>query len=121
MGNTELRVPRKRLERKNRRLEQTKSRYVNEYNKQRNFGFLESKSPNSIYHILNLAKLPKWCGERPGKKSGEPSTPEEENVIDDVDDNIEEIGLIEDVPEVNEEEEDEEVEDEEEDEDYEYE
>ena len=65
--------------------------------------------------------MPKWCGERPGKKSGEPSTPEEENVIDDVDDNIEEIGLIEDVPEVNEEEEDEEVEDEEEDEDYEYE
>ena len=42
-------------------------------------------------------------------------------MIDDVDDNIEEIGLIEDVPEVNEEEEDEEVEDEEEDEDYEYE
>lgn len=85
--------------------------------------FLEKDWKERIgdWNKQNRAKLPKWCGERPGKKSGEPSTPEEENVIDDVDDNIEEIGLIEDVPEVNEEEEDEEVEDEEEDEDYEYE
>ena len=73
---------------------------------------------------MNSAKLPKWCGERPGKKSGEPSTPEEENVADDTDGNIEDIGLIEDVPEVKEEEEEyeeEEEEGEEEDEDYEYE
>ena len=74
---------------------------------------------------MNSAKLPQWCGERPGKKSGEPSTPEEENVADDVDGNIEDLGMSEDVPEVNEEEEDfegEEDEDEDEDdEDYEYE
>ena len=73
---------------------------------------------------FNSAKLPKWCGERPGKKSGEPSTPEEENVADDVDGNIEDLGMIEDVPEVNEEDEDfeeEEEEEGEEDEDYEYE
>ena len=68
------------------------------------------------------AKLPKWCGERPGKKSGEPSTPEEENVADDVDGNIEDLGMIEDVPEVNEEEEEDfEGEEDEDDEDYEYE
>ena len=78
---------------------------------------------NKDNNVLNSAKLPKWCGERPGKKSGEPSTPEEENVVDEVDGNIEDLGLIEDVPEINEEEEDfeegeEEVED---DEDYEYE
>ena len=66
---------------------------------------------------MNSAKLPRWCGERPGKKSGEPSTPEEENV--DVVGNIEDLGMIEDVPEIDEEEEDyEEGEDEEE---YEYE
>ena len=26
-----------------------------------------------------VAKLPKWFGERPGKKSGEPDSPEEED------------------------------------------
>ena len=79
---------------------------------------------NKDNNVLNSAKLPKWCGERPGKKSGEPSTPEEENVVDEVDGNIEDLGLIEDVPEINEEEEDFEDGDEEEvedDEDYEYE
>ena len=72
---------------------------------------------------MNSAKLPQWCGERPGKKSGEPSTPEEENVADDVDGNIEDLGMIEDVSEVNEEEEDFEGEEDkdEDDEDYEYE
>ena len=27
-----------------------------------------------------VAKLPKWFGERPGKKKGEPESPEEEEV-----------------------------------------
>jgi len=27
-----------------------------------------------------LAKLPKWFGERPGKKKGEPESPEEDEV-----------------------------------------
>ena len=72
---------------------------------------------------MTPAKLPRWCGERPGKKSGEPSTPEEENVADDADGNIEDLGMIEDVPEINEDEEDyEEGEEEDEDEEeYEYE
>ena len=29
--------------------------------------------------LIFLAKLPKWFGVRPGKKSGEPDTPEEED------------------------------------------
>ena len=72
---------------------------------------------------MTSAKLPRWCGERPGKKSGEPSTPEEENVVDDADGNIEDLGMIEDVPEINEDEDDyEEGEEEDEDEEeYEYE
>ena len=32
-----------------------------------------------ILEIVFLAKLPKWFGVRPGKKSGEPDTPEEED------------------------------------------
>ena len=32
-----------------------------------------------ILKIVFLAKLPKWFGVRPGKKSGEPDTPEEED------------------------------------------
>lgn len=61
------------------------------------------------------ARLPKWFGERPGKKAGEPETPEgeeEKQVVDDED-------LKEPVfePEPEEEEEEEEVEEEEEEED----
>ena len=63
-----------------------------------------------------IAKLPKWCGERPGKKIGEPSTPDDEVIKDDVEDIIEEIGNIEDEEEEGEEYEDEEGDDDE----YEY-
>lgn len=31
-----------------------------------------------LYYFHILAKLPKWFGERPGKKAGEPETPEGE-------------------------------------------
>ena len=63
------------------------------------------------------AKLPKWFGVRPGKKSGEPETPEEDDEAktDDPDEDIDEIGNVEDVEEVLEDEEDE-YEDEEEEE-----
>ena len=96
---------------------------IGDWNKQNRGSVLSSKSKvQSKDYNLNSAKLPKWCGERPGKKSGEPSTPEEENVADDVDGNIEDLGMIEDVPEVNEEEEEDfEGEEGEDDEDYEYE
>jgi len=62
-------------------------------------------------------KLPKWFGVRPGKKSGEPETPEEDDEAktDDPDEDIDEIGNVEDVEEVLEDEEDE-YEDEEEEE-----
>ena len=30
-------------------------------------------------HIVIAAKLPKWFGERPGKKSGEPESPDDED------------------------------------------
>ena len=45
------------------------------------------ESPHSI------GKLPKWCGERPGKKSGDPNTPEEEDTKEEV----EEVGEIDDI------------------------
>ena len=71
-----------------------------------------------------IAKLPKWFGVRPGKKSGEPATPEDEDEgkadsLQDVDEDFEDIGNIDDVDEEAEEEgeeyeEDEEEEDEEE-------
>merc|ERR1719211_189583 len=59
------------------------------------------------------AKLPKWFGERPGKKSGEPDSPEEDE------DAANEAAAEEDVP--DEEFEEEEVEEEEEEEEEEYE
>jgi len=31
-----------------------------------------------LWNCKILAKLPKWFGERPGKKSGDPETPEDE-------------------------------------------
>merc|ERR1712071_7330 len=42
-------------------------------------------------------RLPKWCGERPGKKAGDPETPEgeevkQENVVED-DDELEDLLL----------------------------
>ena len=77
------------------------------------------KVQNIVNNFMTPAKLPRWCGERPGKKSGEPSTPEEENVVDDADGNIEDLGMIEDVAEINEDEEGEE--EDEDDEEYEYE
>jgi len=62
-------------------------------------------------------KLPKWFGVRPGKKSGEPETPEEDDEAktDDPDEDIDEIGNVEDIEEVLEDDEDE-YEDEEEEE-----
>ena len=33
---------------------------------------------NSCYYLLITAKLPKWFGERPGKKSGDPDSPDDE-------------------------------------------
>merc|ERR1719150_132970 len=61
-------------------------------------------------------KLPKWCGERPGKKMGDPLSPEDEETKDEGEENIEDIGLIEDAEAFeNEEEEDEDEEEDEED------
>ena len=60
------------------------------------------------------AKLPKWCGERPGKKMGDPSSPEDEETKDEGEENIEDIGLIEDAEAFENEEEEDEDEDEEE-------
>ena len=66
-----------------------------------------------------VAKLPKWFGVRPGKKSGDPATPEDEDEgkadsLQDVDEDFEDIGNNEDVDEEAEEEDDEYEEDEEE-------
>ncbi|XP_030755721.1 troponin T-like [Sitophilus oryzae] len=36
-------------------------------------------------------RLPKWCGERPGKKPGDPDTPEEEEIAKAVDDEVDEL------------------------------
>merc|ERR1711935_156062 len=61
------------------------------------------------------SKLPKWFGVRPGKKSGDPDTPEEaanEGGEEDHDDDIDDIGEIKD-EDVEEEEEEEEEDDEE--------
>ena len=33
---------------------------------------------NSCNYLLITAKLPKWFGERPGKKSGDPDSPDED-------------------------------------------
>ena len=33
---------------------------------------------NSCNYLLITAKLPKWFGERPGKKSGDPDSPDDE-------------------------------------------
>ena len=65
------------------------------------------------------AKLPKWCGERPGKKATDPASPEEEeeDIKTAVGEEIEEIGNIEDEGD----EEDEEAEEDEEEDEYEYE
>lgn len=38
---------------------------------------MENKSKFNFFKIY-LAKLPKWFGERPGKKAGDPETPEGE-------------------------------------------
>ena len=34
--------------------------------------------------MLGAARLPKWFGERPGKKSGDPETPQEEEKEEDL-------------------------------------
>ena len=62
------------------------------------------------------AKLPKWCGERPGKKATDPASPEEEEEDIKTAEVIEEIGNIEEEEDEEDEEDDEDVEDE-----YEYE
>ena len=67
-----------------------------------------------------LAKLPKWCGERPGKKADDPASPEEED--EDIKMTVgEEIEEIENIGNVEEEEDIEEDEDEDDDEEDEYE
>lgn len=43
---------------------------------------------------LSLAKLPKWFGERPGKKAGDPETPEGEEDVKVEEDEIEEEEVI---------------------------
>lgn len=45
-----------------------------------------------IQNLLILAKLPKWFGERPGKKAGEPETPEgeEDAKVEEVEEEVEE-------------------------------
>lgn len=42
--------------------------------------FLHKSLPTNHlnYFLFSSAKLPKWFGERPGKKAGEPETPEGE-------------------------------------------
>lgn len=69
--------------------------------------------------LILLAKLPKWFGERPGKRAGEPETPEGEDDkaagADDEEDLKEPV--IEPEPEEEEEEEEVEVEEEEEEDD----
>lgn len=70
-----------------------------------------------IYPIfVILAKLPKWFGERPGKKAGEPETPEGEEEGKQAADEDEDLKepVIEPEPEEEEEEEEVEVEEEEE-------
>lgn len=50
---------------------------------------LRNTSSNEI-NFVYLAKLPKWFGERPGKKAGDPETPEGEEDIKVEEDEIEE-------------------------------
>ena len=42
-----------------------------------------TKLQQSLVYIINIfifsAKLPKWFGERPGKKAGEPESPDDED------------------------------------------
>ena len=38
-----------------------------------------AKHSQCIIHFLFSAKLPKWFGERPGKKAGEPESPDDED------------------------------------------
>lgn len=48
--------------------------------------------------FLFIAKLPKWFGERPGKKAGDPDTPEgEEDVKVEEDEEVEEEEVEEEV------------------------
>lgn len=63
-----------------------------------------------------VAKLPKWFGERPGKKAGEPETPDGEDEGKQAADDDEDIKSPVYEPEPEEEEEVEEVEEEEEEE-----
>ena len=37
------------------------------------------ENPKKYSHNVIAAKLPKWFGERPGKKSGEPESPDDED------------------------------------------
>eukprot|EP00090_Calanus_glacialis_P011831 TRINITY_DN20223_c0_g1_i3.p1 TRINITY_DN20223_c0_g1~~TRINITY_DN20223_c0_g1_i3.p1 ORF type:complete len:407 (-),score=168.81 TRINITY_DN20223_c0_g1_i3:117-1304(-) len=83
--------------------------------------FLEKewKEKMGDWNKQQKTKLPKWFGVRPGKKSGEPATPEDEDEgkadsLQDVDEDFEDIGNIEDVDEEAEEEDEEYEEDEEE-------
>ncbi|XP_038122614.1 troponin T, skeletal muscle isoform X3 [Culex quinquefasciatus] len=55
------------------------------------------------------SKLPKWFGERPGKRAGDPETPEGEDEVKPDDEEIEEVVVEEVVEEEEEEEEEEEV------------
>lgn len=43
-------------------------------------------------NLSTIAKLPKWFGERPGKKAGEPETPEgeEDAKVEEVEEEVEE-------------------------------
>ena len=58
---------------------------------------------NSCNYPLIIAKLPKWFGERPGKKSGDPDSPDEDE------DAGAEAAPVDDYAEEEEEEEEEEV------------
>lgn len=43
------------------------------------------------FQFQSTAKLPKWFGERPGKKAGDPETPEGEDEVKPEDEEVEEV------------------------------
>jgi len=46
-------------------------------------------TPDNVF----IGRLPKWFGERPGKKANDPETPEEEELKKNEEDDLEPFGL----------------------------
>ena len=94
---------------------------MGDWNKQPRSKNSIQKSNGFILFINIIDKLPKWCGERPGKKSGDPQTPEDEETKDEEDIEDEELEDNDNIDQEEVEEAEEEEEYEEDEEGYEYE